>query len=105
MVFYLILYSFLIFLVICIVYCVYVCTIGFNIDRRRRTRASDISNFLNNEFRKLYYYEFGTQCYSRWQIGVLANDDGSWDFCNYFEDVYKNLIDEYKRLTKNCDGL
>ena len=81
------------------------CTIGYTIARRKRTRADNISNFLNNEFRKLYYYEFGMQCRSRWQVGVLENDDGSWDFCNYFEDVYKNLIDEYKRLTKNEDRL
>ena len=84
------------------------CTIWYTIDRRRRTRADDISNFLNNEFSKLYYYEFGTQCHYRWQIGVLHigdNDDGSWGFYNYFEDVYKNLIEEYKRLTNNEDRL
>ena len=75
------------------------------VGRYRRSRANDINSFLNSEFRKLYYYEFGRQSCSRWQIGVLENDDDSWDFCNYFEDVYKNLIDEYKRLTNNEDRL
>lgn len=95
---------FLIILLICVIYCVYKVSIGVVIDYRRRVRASDINDFLNNEFRKLYHYEFGRRTCSRWQIGVLQNDD-SWDFCNYFEDVYKNLIDEYKRLTKNEDRL
>lgn len=94
----------LIVLLICVIYCVYKVSIGAVIDYRRRCRANDISDFLNNEFRKLYHYEFGRRTCSRWQIGVWQNDD-SWDFCNYFCDVYKNLIDEYKRLTKNEDGL
>lgn len=109
MVFYLILQfvglSFLLFVAIVLLYFVYDGIRWVVVGRYRRSRANDISNFLNNEFRKLYYYEFGMQCRSRWQIGVLENDDGSWDFCNYFEDVYKNLIDEYKRLTKNEDRL
>lgn len=95
---------FLIILAICIIYCIYKGTIGAVIDYRRRVRASDISYLLNDEFRKLYHYEFGRQTCSHWQIGVWQND-GSWDFCNYFCDAYKNLIEEYKRLTKNKDGL
>lgn len=112
MVFYLILQfaglSFLLFVAIVLLYFVYDGIRWVVVGRYRRSRANDISSFLNGEFRKLYYYEFRRPCRSRWQIGVLQNgdcDDDSWDFCNYFEDVYKNLIDEYKRLTKNEDRL
>lgn len=95
---------FLIIILICVIYCVYKVSIGAVIDYRRRARARDINDFLNNEFRRLYHYEFGIQTCARWQIGVLQCDD-SWDFCNYFCDSYKNLIEEYKRLTKNEDRL
>lgn len=96
---------FLLFVTIVLSYFVYDGIRWIVVGRYRRSRANDISSFLNSEFRKLYYYEFGRRCCSRWQIGVLENDDGSWDFCNYFEDVYKNLIEEYKRLTNNEDRL
>lgn len=96
--------SILIILLICVIYCVYKVSIGAVIDCRRRARARDINDFLNNEFRRLYHYEFGMRTCFRWQIGVLQCDD-SWDFCNYFCDAHKNLIEEYKRLTKNEDRL
>ena len=96
---------FLLFVAIVLLYFVYDGIRWVVVGRYRRSRANDINSFLNSEFRRLYYYEFRRACRSRWQIGVLENDDGSWDFCNYFEDVYKNLIDEYKRLTKNEDRL
>ena len=95
---------FLLFLALIIFYCIYKATIGLSIDIHRRSKASDISDFLDNEFKRLYYYEFGRPCHSRWQICVWQND-GSWDFCNYFEYAYENLIEEYKRLTNNEDRL
>lgn len=99
---------FLLFVTIVLSYFVYDGIRWIVVSRYRRSRANDISSFLNSEFRKLYYYEFRRACRNSWQIGVLQNgdyDDDSWDFCNYFEDVYKNLIDEYKRLTNNEDRL